>query len=194
MRHAILVLIAAMALLLGWRVSSIGAAGRRLHEKEIAGRAMAEKILRAELARQQSPPPGARVAPYEYLSALVDERRIDGLERAVVADRDCWRAGAYLFHVRLLNKIGWPLAMPPAEPAKEPEFGQRFELWAWPAESADVALGLFFASQGGYLLQGENGKFAGPQARPDNGGSPLQKLNEMTGANDDWIMLKKVRE
>lgn len=194
MRHAILALIAAMALLLGWRVSSIGAAGRRLHDKEVAGRAMAEQILRAEIARQKSPPPGARIAPYEYLSTLVAERRVDGLEPVTVADRDCWRAGAYLFHVRLLNKLRRPLALPPADPGQEPELGQRFELWAWPADPEDVALALFFGSQSGYLLQGENGNAAGHDARPEDAGTPMQKLSAETGANDDWITLLNVRE
>jgi hypothetical protein len=193
LRHTILALLAAALLLIAWRVHALRDAGRELHRQEIAARGVAERILRAQRERRASPPPRATIAPYEYLSALVAEGRVDGLV-PVDADphRELFRAGAYLFHVRLLNRLGRPLPRRPADPAAEPGLGNDFELWAWPADPGAGVLPVLFASDAGYLLQGDNGSFAGPEARPEDvTPGPLQVLEARSprGATDQWIML-----
>ena len=196
MRHTILALLAVSLLLIAWRVHALYSAGREIYLQEVAARGVAERILRAERERRSRPPPRAAIAPYEYLSTLVAEGRVDGLVPVVDPNRELFRSGAYLFHVRLLNRLGRPLPRRPADPSAEPELGNDFELWAWPAEPAAAVLPVLFASDAGYLLQGDNGTFAGPEARPEDvTPGPMQILDPVRaprGATDQWIKLLQI--
>jgi len=197
LRHVLLAVVVAASLLLAWRVRELAKSGRALHAREVAARAMAERILRAEESRRLDPPADARLKPYEFLGALVSERRIDGLEPVASAERDLWRAGGYLFHVRLLNRLGRPIPRRPADSQAEPGLGSDFELWAWPAERQDVVLALYFGSDAGFLLQGENGAHAGQDAHPEDASatSPAREVERSeSGATREWITLADIRD
>ncbi len=200
MRHTIVVLVALAVALLGWRIAAVVASGREQHAREVAARAIAERILRAqkERATGRSRAPGDDpIGPFAFLSTLVDEKRVDGLVRvATSAERDLWRNDHYVFHIRLLNKLGRPLARRPERPEEEPGLGSEFELWAWPLDRKATSLALFFASDSGMLLQGDNGAFAGWRARPEDV-SPLPPVTlerdpELDGAGDQWIVVADV--
>jgi len=195
MRHAVLALLVAAALLLAWRIRALATAGEELHERELAARGMAERILRAEEERRIRPPADAVRKPYDYLGTLVAERRIDGLAPVAGGDRERFVAGGYVFHVRLLNKLGRPLPRPPAD-GSDGGLGLDFELWAWPADAGDAALPLFFGSDAGYLLQGDNGAHAGLDARPEDVAvHPAREVERVPGgATDQWIVLKNIRD
>jgi hypothetical protein len=196
MRHALLACIGIVVLGIAWRVHELFVAGGALHAKEVAARELASRILRAEIGRRDAPPASARFAPYDFLDALVAEGRVSGLERVAGADRELWRTRDYVFLIRLLNKFKRPFARPPTDGRPEPGLGADFELWAWPADPRDVALAQFFGSDAGFLLQGDNGSFAGPEARPEEASlaSPLQQFGNERGADRDWITLESVRE
>ncbi len=196
MRHVVLILVALLVAALAWRVRSFAKDGDGEHQREVAARQLAEQLLRAEEARRLTPPGDSAIAPYGFLANLVAERRVTGLVRVAATDRDLWSAGGYVFHVRLLNQLGRPLAAPPADPASEPGLGLKFELWAWPADAASTTLALFFGSQAGYLLQGDNGAHAGLDARPEDAfsESPLREVEQSRdGAGDQWITLVNIR-
>jgi hypothetical protein len=195
LRHTVLALLAATALLLAWRIRALENAGRALHDKEVAARALAERILRAQEERRRNPPAGARIAPYEYLSALLEERRVGGLTPLPDRDRELFAAGGYVFHVRLLNKLQRPLSRRPDDPGSEPGLGNDFELWAWPADPADSVLALFFGSDAGFLLQGDNGVHAGPEARPESVlDNPARKVEAQDGKTQEWIVVANFRD
>jgi hypothetical protein len=195
MRHTLVVAIVAAALLIAWRVRSVLLDGRRLHEVELAGRATAESIQDAEesLRRAKAGTSGANT-PYEFLAQLVAEGRVHGLERVADSERDVWRGGGYLFHVVLPNQLGRPIGKAPSDPTSEPGLGGTFQLWAWPADRDEPVLALYFANSSGYLLQGDNGSFAGLDARPEEAGaSPVQQLDTKV-ANSQWIALRRVEQ
>jgi len=192
-RHGMWLVVVGIAALIAWRVCAVVASGHDLHAIEVAARAKASEILRAELARAAAPPPDAAIAPYEFLATLVAEGRVSGLTRVAGGARDLWRAGDYLFHVRLLNKLDRPLLRPPDDLRAEPGLGLKFELWAWPAERHQTSLALFFASTSGFLLQGDNGLHAGTRARPEEGdASPVRDVEAAPGgAGKHWITLEQ---
>ncbi len=193
MRHAILIPIALVAVLVAWRIGLQVDAGRTRRAKEVAARSMMESILRAEEERRLHPPAaasGPNGAIYGYLSELVAEGRLTGLAPQPDPRVEIYRAGDYLFHVSLLTKLNRPFRLPPQDRSSEPRFGARFEAWAWPAEPGDSQLVLYFASTGGTLLQGENGVAAGAGDFPGDrfsSESPLQQ-HERAGARDTrWL-------
>jgi hypothetical protein len=153
---------------------------------------MMRRILLAEEERRLAAPKDASGAPtgplYGFLSELVSERRLDGLERVPDERREIYRAGDYLFHVSLLNRLNHPFRVPPAAPELEPRLGTRFEAWGWPADPADTALVLYFASTSGLLLQGENGAIAGPNEFPADAFTKASPLEIVTTSHSDrWL-------
>jgi hypothetical protein len=198
MRHVVVVLILAAAAVLAWRIQATRAAGGAMHAREVAARAMADKILRAEEQRRldlkklgaSNPTGPTRYAPYEFLSGLVSEQRVDGLRAVAAGEREVFFADGYLFHVRLLNRLDRPLPRPSPELSLEPQLGEKFELWAWPADADDVSLAVFFGSQGMLLLQGENGSYAGVDARPEDVVKPIKQIQN--GPNDTWIEVAEI--
>lgn len=203
MRHTIVVLVFVALALLGWRVAAVVASGHAQHAREVAARAVALRILAAEKERfaeraRGAPAPGSDpLGPYAFLATLVAEKRVAGLVQVAASEeRDLWRNDHYVFHVRLLNKLGRPLAKRPERPEEEPGLGAEFELWAWPLERRSTSLALFFASDSGMLLQGDNGAFAGWRARPEDVQElppvTLEKDPELDGAGDQWIVVADV--
>lgn len=196
MRHGIVVLTLLVVALIAWRVRSVFASGHELHDLEVTARARAAEILRAELARAAEPPVAGTLHPYEFLETLVAEGRLHGFERVAGVERDLWRSGGYVFHVRLLNRLSRPIVRRPADLATEPGLGGDFELWAWPADPRWTTLALFFGSDAGWLLQGDNGSHAGERARPEDeeGRSPSAEVAASPrGAGDQWIVVETLR-
>ncbi len=178
--------------LLGVRIATVVASGAALHQSEVAGREMAQRIVVAELKRRADAPAGDPITPYAFLSTLVAEGRLTGLlPVAHGKERDLWRNESYVFHVRLLNKLGRPLTSRPERPELEPGLGANFELWAWPFDRKHTTLSLFFASDVGALLQGDNGVFAGIGARPEEVQPlpPRTLEKELDGAGKQWIVV-----
>lgn len=195
MRHAILVPIAGVVALLGWRVVAMVERGRSLHGSELAAREVMIAILRAEEERRLHPAhpaaAGDAAAPiYGYLSELIAEGRLTGLTAVPDSRIERYRAGDYFFHVSLLNKHNRAFRLPPENRAAEPRFGARFEAWGWPADPADSQLVLYFGSTSGTLLQGENGSGSPTGDFPGDAfisESPLQQ-HEREGERDTrWI-------
>ncbi|MSR47438.1 MAG: hypothetical protein EXS13_10300 [Planctomycetes bacterium] len=196
MRHGIQILFAALVIAIVWRVAAVAAQGRAQHEREVRARSLAERILEAQFERAGKEPKSGTPRSFAFLGRLVDEGRLLGLERVVASERDLWRAGDYLFHVRLLNQLDRPIVREPADPSSEPGLGLEFELWAWPADQHSTSLALFFGSDAGNLLQGDNGTHAGLRARPEDGSpSPQNLLLEEVpdGANSTWIVVRQWR-
>jgi hypothetical protein len=182
--------------LLAARVGCVRRDGLDRHAREVAARSQCERIMRALEARRLAPPAAARFAPYEYLSELVRERRLPELESRSEPERDVWSADGYLFHVRLLNRLGRPFPRPPADPAIEPGLGADYELWAWPEDEGDAVLALFFGSDAGYLLQGDVGAYAGLDARPETASneSPAHEIaSSGSGAAGRWVTIGNIR-
>ncbi len=195
MRQGIVVVALLLVLTLLWRVQSVFSAGAASHRSEQAARELATVILRAELERAGGAPTADSDRCYGFLATLVAEGRVRGLERVEAGERDVWRGGDYLFHVRLLNPLQRPILAPPADVAAEPGLGLDFELWAWPAERRATTRALFFASDAGYLLQGDNGVHAGLRARPESSDPPPSRLLESApgGANGRWVAVAQLR-
>lgn len=190
MRHAIFVPLLLVAALIAWRVGTLVAGGRALHERERGALERMKQIVLAEEERRLHPPRGANGQIYGYLSELAADGALTGFEPVADLRLDLFRADGYLFHVSLLNRLNHPFRLPPADRAAEPRFGVRFEAWAWPEDPEDTQLVLFFASTGGTLLQGENGGYAGIGDFPGDafaGEGPLQQ-HERDGAKDTrWL-------
>ena len=194
MRHLLLALIAAAGLACAVRIRMLLSAGLELHSLEVAARARCESILRAEEQRRLAPPAKARFAPHEFLSALIDEGRLADFERVEGGGRELYRCGGYLFHVRLKNRLGRPIAAPPAAP--EPGIGLDFELWAWPADPEETTAALFYGSQAGFLIQGDNGRFGGVEACPEEGAAqnPLRQIDAAPNESSDrWVKVASIR-
>jgi hypothetical protein len=194
-RQGIVVVAASLALALLWRVQSTFSAGTASHRSELAARELATSILKAEIERAGPAPEADGDRCYAFLSTLVAEGRVRGLERVEAGEREVWRGGDYLFHVRLLNPLRRPILAPPADAGAEPGLGLDFELWAWPAERRATTLALFFGSDAGFLLQGDNGLHAGLRARPESADPPPSRLleNSPAGANSRWVAVAQVR-
>lgn len=189
MRHASWIACLVVALLVGVRVAALRREGEALRADEVAARAVVERIFAAEIGRSRAPPAGDPIGPFAFLSTLVAEGRLAGLAPVAAAgERDVWRAGDYLFLVRLLTPLGRPLARRPDDPSREQRLGSDFELWAWPVNRSKSSLALYFASDAGQLYQGDNGRFAGPSAHPESGDPPSKRLQtDPDLADDDWI-------
>ncbi|MBM4014641.1 MAG: hypothetical protein FJ293_06730 [Planctomycetes bacterium] len=195
MRRGIVVVALLLVLTLLWRVQTVFSTGAAAHRSEQAARELAGAILRAQFDRAGAAPSADTARSYAFLATLVAEGRIRGLEPVAGGERDLWRGGDYLFHVRLLNPLQRPILAPPADAAAEPGLGLDFELWAWPAERRATTGALFFASDAGYLLQGDNGLHAGVRARPESVDPPPSRLLESApgGANQRWVAVAQWR-
>src|SRR6185295_560537 len=125
---------ALLAVFIAWRIGQVVDRGRAQHVKEVAARVVVATILRAEQERRIHPP-GARDLPkHAYLSELIAENRIGDLVPVPDPRLEIYRSGDYLFHVSLLTRLNSPRRVPPAEGNVEAQFGDRFEVWAWPAD------------------------------------------------------------
>lgn len=195
MRHGIVLLFCLLGLAIAWRVAAVFAAGDAMHQREVAARHLAAAIVRAEFERAGPAPAADSPRSYAFLSTLVAEGRLNGLTAVAGGERELYRAGGYFFHVRLLNPLRRPILRPPTDAASEPGLGLDFELWAWPAERHETTLALFFGSDAGLLAQGDNGRFAGARARPEEvSPSPTRLLeDDPDGAGSRWIVVEQVR-
>jgi hypothetical protein len=209
MRHTLSILLLVSVTLLTSYFVSLVRNGKNLRERERTARATMTQILQAQERRRQEFEAEGRTesAPYAFLGALLQEQRIEGLvevhpkgEARASSDldppqRQVFEKNGYYFHLRLRDRWGLAFVHPDQEEA-EPSVGQRYECWAWPADSSASRLVLYFASSAGYLIQGENLRhLAGLEAILPTSVNPVQALHkDPVQASQLWIPLLNIRE
>ncbi len=166
MRNAVpVILILVMAAFTAF-VVSMGTTGAELRKKEQRAARVVEQMMLAQEAwrAQRSDDSVPAFAPAAELLSEIDA------ELELVDDTDSSAilcTNEYVFQWKLLS----------GDDPSLPKNAQRYEIWAWPLDPEDRRLVLFYASNAGYLIQGENGEAAGLSERPPDA-QPLRELGQ----------------
>lgn len=148
-------------------------------------RGASQTLLEIMLAQEQrrlevedKAPDGTPARLYEGLGELLESGRVDNLQR--VADptgRELFVRDGYLIQLVLQDEFG-VAGSNQGESIMGGRVGQRYVVWAWPADEKNVFQVLYFGSNAGFLIQRENGTIAGPRAAAPLDKNPLGDLED----------------
>ena len=196
MRHTLPLLLVLIAGGFAWYLTRVIGAGDCLRDAEQDASQRLELLMRAQEQWRSRVDRDPESPPYANLQTLIERGDLPGFTLASEFQRtgatEVARAGDYFFEMSLKPGSG--------SDGTTPKIGGRYQVWAWPAIEGRISSLLFWGSNAGYLIQGENGQVAGAGA-PPYGAQPLREVTESREraalgrvAPERWVVLLDIRE
>ena len=168
--------------LLAFLIKQTDDRGAALRAQERGGSQTVLEIMQAQEQRRlqlgDPAPAGTRAPLYVELGELLASGAVKNLQRVDdPSGRDLFLRDGYLIQLVLQDEYG-VAASDDGESITGSPIGQRYVVWAWPAEANNVFQVLYFGSNAGFLIQCENGTIAGSRAAAPFEKNPLGELED----------------